>query len=233
MKRLLIILFPLLISFSFCTGAAVVISSTRVIYPAKEREVTVKLTNEGISPVLIQSWLDKGDIETNPDNINVPFVLTPPINRVNAGNSQTLRISYSGDALPSDRETAFWLNVLEVPRTKADAAANRLQIAFRSRIKFLYRPEGLKGDAAQAANALSWSIKNGHLSVDNHSSYYVSLASITVSHAGKKIAIDGEMIGPLSSKAFPVKSMVFSAGDKITYEYINDWGAVKSQSVTL
>ncbi|EBM9948699.1 fimbria/pilus periplasmic chaperone [Salmonella enterica subsp. enterica serovar Give] len=233
LKRIELIIFSGLMLFSIHSGASVVIGGTRVIYPANEREVTVKLTNEGKAPVLVQSWLDKGDINTSPDNINVPFILTPPINRINAEKSQTLRVSYSGGTLPSDRESVFWLNVLEIPQTKADAAPNRLQVAFRSRIKFFYRPAGLKGDATEAARTLSWSIKNGRLSAENRSSFYVSLVSVTVSHAGKKTSIGGEMIKPFGSQDFSVKPATLSAGDNVTYEYVNDWGAVKSQVTTL
>ena len=232
-KGVSVVLFSTLMSFSVCSSASVVISGTRVIYPGNEREVTVKLTNEGQSPVLVQSWLDKGDIDTKPDNINVPFILTPPINRINPEKSQTLRVSYSGGTLPSDRESVFWLNVLEIPQTKAAAPQNRLQVAFRSRIKFFYRPTSLKSDATKAAKTLSWSIKDGRLSAENRSSFYVSLVSVTVSHAGKKTSIDGEMIAPFGSQVFSVKPAALSSGDTVTYEYVNDWGAVKSQDTIL
>lgn len=233
MKGVSVVLFLTLMSFSVCSIASVVISGTRVIYPENEREVTVKLTNEGQSPVLVQSWLDKGNIDTKPDNINVPFILTPPINRINPEKSQTLRVSYSGGSLPSDRESVFWLNVLEIPQTQVGVAPNRLQVAFRSRIKFFYRPAGLKSDATEAAKNLSWSIKSGRLSAENRSSFYVSLVSVTISHTGKKTAIDGEMITPFGSQDFTIKPATLSAGDVVTYEYVNDWGAVKSQVITL
>ncbi|WP_411705940.1 fimbria/pilus periplasmic chaperone [Edaphovirga cremea] len=54
-----------------------VIGGTRVIYPEKEREITVKLTNAGKSPVLAQSWIDDGNVDSKPDNISVPFLLIP------------------------------------------------------------------------------------------------------------------------------------------------------------
>ncbi|HFI5640950.1 TPA: fimbria/pilus periplasmic chaperone [Raoultella planticola] len=224
-----------LISFSAYTNASVVISGTRVIYPSNEKEVTIKLTNEGKSPVLVQSWIDKGDIDSKPDNINVPFLLTPPINRINSEKSQTLRLSYTGSntTLPTDRESIYWLNVLEVPQTKGDVSPNRLQIAFRSRIKLFYRPAGLENDATEAAKSLKWSRDQSQINVRNDSAYYVSLASVTIYHQGKKDTIDGELVAPFSTKGFTVKSFNINQGDKVSYEYINDWGAVKSQDSTL
>lgn len=64
--------------FSMTGQASVVISGTRVIYPADAKEVSVKINNGGPSPVLLQSWIDNGDVNAKPSAIKVPFVLTPP-----------------------------------------------------------------------------------------------------------------------------------------------------------
>src|SRR5471030_1759277 len=100
---------------SVSSWASIVITGTRVIYPSTEKEVTVKLNNVGVSPVLVQSWIDNGDVNAKPENISVPFILTPPINRVEQGKGQTLRINYTGTPLPVNKESVFWLNVLEIP----------------------------------------------------------------------------------------------------------------------
>lgn len=51
---------------------------------------------------------------------------------------QTVKVMYTGaTALPKDRESVYWFNVLEVPPKPKDAQAdkNLLQLAFRTRIK--------------------------------------------------------------------------------------------------
>ncbi|EPT0778028.1 fimbria/pilus periplasmic chaperone [Enterobacter hormaechei] len=101
--------------FSTVAQASIVITGTRVIYPASSKEVTVKVSNKGESPVLIQSWLDNGDTNAKPDKIKVPFVLTPPINRVEPSSGQTLRIRALPNNLSQKQESIFWLNVLEIP----------------------------------------------------------------------------------------------------------------------
>ena len=78
------------------TMANIVITGTRVIYPSDEKEVTVKLENKGKGPVLIQAWIDDGDINATPDSLRVPFVISPPLNRVDPEKGQTLRISFTG-----------------------------------------------------------------------------------------------------------------------------------------
>ncbi len=82
----------------FCQDAlaGVVVNGTRVIYPAQAREVTVQVDNVGESPALVQAWIDSGDANQTADTSDAPFVLTPPIARVEPGRSQALRLIFSG-----------------------------------------------------------------------------------------------------------------------------------------
>lgn len=90
--------------FSLQVQAGVIINGTRVIYPGDDSEITVQVTNNGKRPVLVQSWLDTGDSQATPDTITTPFVLTPPINRLDAGKAQSLRVAaISTTSLPKDR----------------------------------------------------------------------------------------------------------------------------------
>lgn len=210
-------------------SASIVITGTRVIYPSSAREVSVKLSNTGVSPVLIQSWIDKGDSKEKPEKINVPFSLTPPINRVEAGKGQTLRIAASASALPKDRESVFWLNVLEIPAKKIVSNTNDnnyLQVAFRTRIKMFYRPDGLQGDANEAASKLKWISTTGGIKVTNLTPYFVSLSSISL--GGKKV--EGEMVAPNSSI---VINLPAPRGSKLAASYVNDYGAVMQLTPTV
>jgi chaperone protein EcpD len=46
--------------------AGVIIYGTRVIYPADQQEVVVRLENKGNRPALVQTWLDTGDVRSTP-----------------------------------------------------------------------------------------------------------------------------------------------------------------------
>lgn len=202
------------------TFAGTVINTTRVIYPSDSKEVSVKVSNNGPNPVLLQSWIDKGDEKVNPSNISVPFVLTPPMNRVDGGKGQTLRISYSGGALPQDKESVFWLNVLEVPaKNKAKADANTLQMAFRTRIKLFYRPVSLEGNPNEAAKQVSWSAHGSNIEAKNPTPYYVNFVNLKVN--GK--IVEGAMVPPKGNLLVSLPGIV---GGKITGGYVNDFGAV-------
>ncbi|WP_431223072.1 fimbrial biogenesis chaperone [Serratia sp. L9] len=102
--------------FSSSVFSSVIINGTRVIYPAKQREVTVQLSNNGDSPALIQAWIDEGNAETTPENSKAPFIVSPPISRVEPNSGQALRVSLTTTALAQNKESLFWLNVLEIPQ---------------------------------------------------------------------------------------------------------------------
>lgn len=219
-KRASIFVVTLIIGMT-SASAAIVITGTRVIYPSSAREISVKLSNTGVLPVLVQSWIDKGNSEETPEKINVPFTLTPPINRIEAGKGQTLRIAAASPALPKDRESIFWLNVLEIPAKKKNPNNdNYLQIAFRTRIKMFYRPVELQGDANEAASALKWSSTVDGLKVTNTTPYFVSLSSVSLN--GKKI--DGELVAPKSSITMKLSAL---RGSELAVSYVNDYGAVR------
>ena len=52
--------------------ASVVIGGTRVVYPAQDKEVTLKFINEGERATLVQVWLDDGDDQSTPDTAKAP-----------------------------------------------------------------------------------------------------------------------------------------------------------------
>jgi chaperone protein EcpD len=193
--------------------------------PGRQKEVTVTVTNQNTTPVLIQSWIDNGDPNETAAK-KVPFVLTPPINRIDASKAQTLRISFLGSpTLPQDRESVFWLNVLEVSaKAKGMEDKSRLNIAFRSRVKLFYRPQNLPGNAGEAMEKLRWEVKGNGLSVTNPSKYYVSLISVEFPSGGKTVFMKGKMIAPGGTEYHPFDKASVSSISQVSYTAINDYG---------
>ncbi len=212
--------------------ASVVIAGTRVVYRASEAEETIRLSNEGAAPALVQAWVDAGDATAAPSAIEVPFTITPPIARIDPKKSQTLRLVYTGEPLPQDRESVFWLNMLEVPpKPGAElAGANTLQLAFRTRIKIFFRPTGLPGSAGEAPARIVWRLMRSgdQLAVEAHNPtpYHVSFTRVAV-HSGNEMATfdDGGMVEPGASKVFPLKGGIGApAGVQVRYRALNDFG---------
>lgn len=213
-------------------NASVVVASTRVVYGAEDREVTLKLTNAGTDPALTQVWLDNGDPKAMPSSLEVPFLITPPIMRIEPGNAQTLRILHTGEPMPQGKESVYWLNMLEVPPNPgAEAAdANTLQLAFRTRIKLFYRPAGLKGDARSAPAQVAWRlVKDGErysLEARNPTPYHVTFAALELTGAGKTATFEeGGMVNPGETLQFPLEGEVAGGpGLRLHYHAINDYG---------
>lgn len=212
---------------SFQASASLVITGTRIIYPSVQKEVTVKIDNAGKNPVLYQSWIDTGNSEISPDKIDVPFVITPPIGRINPGKGQSLRLVYVGKGLPTDRESVFWFNILEIPAEVEKSAAdlNVLKMAFRSRIKLFYRPAVLDKNVS-FKNYISIATMGDKLTVENRSPYYFSLVRIESTTVHKLQNFKGVMVAPFSKQSISVDhNNKFSAGSQATAYYIDDYGA--------
>ncbi|KUZ09170.1 pilus assembly protein [Burkholderia diffusa] len=214
------------------THAAISLAATRVIFDGKNKEASVVVNNDG-AEALIQSWLDPLD---DASSQALPFAVTPPLVKVPANRQQLLRVLYEGVGLPADRESAFWLNVQEIPQ--AAAGDNVLQLAVRQRIKVFFRPTGLKGDPQQAPGHLQWRLdrESGKavLHVKNAGLYHVTVVDAKW-HTGSTDAsvIDAKMVAPGASASMPVKLPANEAAPELRYEIVNDFGGRESYRVTL
>ncbi|HFO2944362.1 TPA: fimbria/pilus periplasmic chaperone, partial [Escherichia coli] len=139
------IITALLMSFFILpVHAGVVIYGTRIIYPEKNREVLVQLMNQSKNASLIQAWIDDGNTTIAPEKIQVPFILTPPVSRVAGGSGQQLKIRKMPNNLPHNKESLFYLNVLDIPpNNPQNAGKNKIKLALQNRIKLLWRPSGI------------------------------------------------------------------------------------------
>lgn len=233
MPGLILFIISALISFSAC--ASVVIMGTRVIYPEQKKSINVQLHNGENSPSLVQAWLDTGNAYSPPDSVKVPFIITPPVSRVEAGTGQTLRIMYTGEPLPRDRESVFYLNVLDIPsrpeteESETDGShINYLQLAVRSRIKVFFRPDTLSQSPADARRQVKWSLihKEGRilLRADNQTPYFITYRKILLKTGQDMLSFSHPgMVSPYSFKEFasPGKN---TQGSSVIWTVINDYG---------
>lgn len=214
-------------------GAGVVVDGTRVVYPAVKREVTISIHNSGETPSLVQAWLDAGDPHAKPGESKVPFVMTPPLFRLDPTKSQSLRLVYTHDPLPEDRESVFWLNVLDIPPRGAanPDLPNQLEMAFKHRMKVFFRPAGLAGSAADAPARLTWKMlyKDGKLvgiQASNPTAYHVSLIQVAATVGGHPLTAKADMVDPFASRSFDLTDQVPSPSGAVAVEYwfVNDYG---------
>ena len=224
--------------FAPAADANVVISNTRVVFPAQQGEVTVRLTNDNPHPALVEAWIDNGDEHSTPDKVNTPFLITPPLFRMEAHRDQSLRIISTASNLPADRESLFWLNVLEIPPKPTSLETqgkNLLQFAFRSRLKLFYRPANLKGDPTTAPGKITWKAvadgKSFALAIQNPTAYHITIVKLAVSMGGKQFSTDkAGMVDPFGNLRMPIEGLAKAppAGTVVDYSIINDFGAAES-----
>lgn len=196
-------------------SAGVIIGGTRIIYDGNKKEASVSVKNPDSTPYLIQSW-----IETSSGGAEkAPFIITPPLYRLDKGQQNVERILLSG-SLPQDKESLYWLNIKAIPSAKR--GENTLQIAVKTRIKLIYRPSSLKGSLPeQLADKLTWQRTGNQIQVTNPTYYVMNFSEIAV--GGKRLD-NVSYVLPGSTARFNLPAGVSSGS--VVYKIINDYGGM-------
>jgi len=213
--------------------ANVVMTGTRVIYPAALPGKTLQLSNQGSVPYLVQMWLDAGDEDSSPDQYDhqVPFVISPPIFRMEPGSGQAVRLMSVGtEGLPVDRESVFYLNFSQIPALGQDQQqANLLLLLLRNRIKLFYRPRGLlEPEPHKLACALRFYPDNDGLWVENPAAFHALVDSAELLLEGHRVPLlKGEMLAPFSRQHWPLpEALTLPVKDaQVRVSLVNDYGA--------
>ena len=195
-------------------NAGVIIGGTRVIFEGAKKEATINITNPDNTPYLIQSWIDMQDGVSG----NAPFIITPPLYRLDGGQKNLERIVMTG-SLPQEQESLFWLNIKAIP--SASKQMNALQIAVKTRIKLIYRPDGLRASTPEEqATKLTWQQSGNAIQVNNPTPYVINFNEITL--GGRKLD-DVTYVLPGASARFLLPEGV--SGHSLTFKVINDYGS--------
>lgn len=222
----------ILLCFSQLLHAGVTIDGTRIIFPSNAKSVSVQLRNALNSPALIQTWIDDGDLNTIPEADKIPFVLTPPLSRVEPNKGQIIRIiPTSSSGLPQDRESLFWFNILDIPPDDPQYAdKNILTFNVRTRIKLFYRPSNLK----MALNTAYSSIKTDYnsalkeITVINPTPYFITITQIDFKANSQSSSFNQAiMLDPFSQQKLEKFKLNFSP-EKFSYQIVNDMGGNQS-----
>jgi len=241
--------------------AAVQLERTRVLVTQKDGSATFKASNTAKQPVLLQVWVEEGgaakgniagvQLAAARPGEQVPFIVDPPVLRLNPGEARALQIwlSQKNNKLPEDRESQFWLNVLEVPAVEltedgqaAQQPGNRLDISIVTRVKVFWRPEKLMRPNYKWTEkddlwlALEKDEGNQHwLVIHNPSPFHLSVDKLTVYEGDRKAEkenkteipapVDSLMLLPFGKQKIklaqaPAKPETVHA----VIVYIGDWG---------
>lgn len=217
------------------THASLIITGTRVIYESTSKGKSVEVSSSDSFPNIVQAWIDSDENSTDPSKADAPFIVTPTIARVDPRGSQTLRVLYTGSNLPPDKESIFYLNILQIPSSNSEyAKINHLQFLLRNQIKLFYRPSGLKNNPTFHPNNIVFTLVNNSnhdwaINVENTSPYYASFSGATVMSGGKLIELQTTMLSPFSQDSWTAKQPNSLPTGEITLKarLINDYGAIE------
>jgi P pilus assembly chaperone PapD len=206
-----------LMTFSTLVQAGVVVGGTRLIYDGTKKESAINISNPDKNAYLIQSWVDGGEASAGAQTSKAPFIVTPPLFRLDGNQQNILRVVRAGGSLPETKESLFWLNIKSIPSAKKQQ--NTLQIAVKTRIKLIFRPAGVKSTLEEAANTLTWKRTGNQLQVSNPSAHYITFFNVKINGTAVKSA---NMVAPQSQAIFELPANV--AGGALTWQFINDYG---------
>ena len=231
MKRVMIFLGLLFISYQL--SANIIVNGTRVIYYESNKDVAVQLTNTGDASALVQAWLDDGDINSTPENANVPFLLSPPVSKINPLSGQQLRIKKLPYAFAADRESLYYLNILDIPATAADKKGkNTLQLALKTRLKFFYRPNALAKLSTEAIyQQVTYQRVGQQITIKNSSPFYFTVAAITPQNKKQPNYIEPVMVAPFAQSTVTTKTSM--GNQQLQVIYVDDYGDFIGKPITL
>ncbi|WP_126228519.1 fimbrial biogenesis chaperone [Burkholderia ambifaria] len=205
---------------------------SRIVFAADGAEQSVQLYNLNAYPVLVQAWIDGGDILSVPQSSSAPVVALPPIFRMAPHDQTSLRLINAGEPLPTDRESLLWLNLYEIPSTPKDWVHDRqtVTVTMRTQIKLFVRPAGFADPGVSRLRKLVLSLATARrglaLTIDNPTPYYATIGAVQVTLGDTAKQAVPDMIAPFSrtTVAFDAWHASPGAAARVTFTLIGDDG---------
>ena len=205
---------------------------SRVVLRAKSTEQSLQVVNVNKYPVLVQAWVDDGEILALPQQSKGPVIVLPPIFRMGSGDQTNLRLINAGRDLPADREALFWLNLYEIPATPKNAPDDEqtVTVTMRTQIKVFVRPEKLPYAVGELPKRLAISLAQVDgglaLNIDNPTPYYATIGSLGLETGGASQQAEPDMLAPFSRETVSLGSLQGKTGAtvKVQFTLIDDDG---------
>jgi chaperone protein EcpD len=205
--------------------AGIRLSNSRIIMLGQERDADITLSNASDEVLAVQVWIENAADELP---LPPPFAALPALFRLDPGTTQLVRVSRTAGSLPADRESLFYFNAQEIPAQR-NGARKDIEMALRTRIKLIHRPEGLKGTLLQALPQLQWSVVRHAgkpaLKVRNPSPFHVSFLDIGILRGKRLESIKSPLVvAPFAERYYPLDGLNHDPPDAVVFSAINDHG---------
>lgn len=228
-KQVSVFIFSFLLLISSSAFAAIQALATRVIYNGTDAAATLNLKNNASQPYMIQTWLESN--HKNDQQSKLPMVVVPPLMRIDPGKESVLRFIYSGQGLPLNQESLFWINIQEIPPKPEQE--NTLQLAIHSKMKLFFRPKQVKERLEDAVKTAVWFKDGTQLKLKNTSALYITIGVVKLNGSDKAISeLTTDMVPP--GETITVLNTMPMNTQRLSFTYINDYGgATEVSSVTV
>lgn len=232
MKNLRKYLLPFLLLSHTCQ-AGMTIESSRVVFSASDRERSLMLANENSYPVLVQTWVDNGNLKNTPETVdNVPVIPLPGVFRLEPQEKKNLRLLATHQPQATDRESLYWLNVYEIPPVEAKLPVNLsvVKVAIRLQLKLFFRPENLSPSPDKVVEQQKIELQRvpGSLAIkiSNSTPYFATYRSLSLEGEGSMQTLEPGMLPPFSTKTTNANVVGSWKPQRATFELIDDDGNI-------
>ncbi|KRA01265.1 fimbria/pilus chaperone family protein [Achromobacter sp. Root565] len=185
-----------------CTGAVAAgmqPETSVVILNEGEGETSINVTNTDNLASLLYST-----VEDIPEDTETLVVLTPPVARVEPGETQLVRVIRQ-DGAPSKTQRLKRVVFEGIPmRPNADGKST-VGVTVRQNLPLIIHPKGLERDR-EPWKLLKWSVSDGRLQLVNDSPYVVRMAQeMTLQPSGELLTLPKTYVLPGETLSVPIK----------------------------
>ncbi|MFB3305994.1 fimbria/pilus chaperone family protein [Pseudomonas sp. AMR01] len=178
----------LVVSFASATGMQPE-TSVVILYEA-EGETSINVRNTDGTPALLYST-----IENIPEDSESLVLLTPPVTRVEPGDTQLVRfLLKGGEPLKTQRlKRVIFEGIAQKPNTEGSATVG---VSMRQNLPLIIHPKGLERKR-EPWKLLKWDIQDSKLVVINDSAYVVRLSQeLELRPSGKMVVLPRSYVLP-------------------------------------
>lgn len=199
-------------------------SRNRLVYPAGEKAISISVSNGSDLTYLVQAG-----VSANPGTrVPAPFVVTPPLFRLEANGESVMRIVRTGGEMPADRESVFYFVASTIPAQPAPdgkplpagQTGASLSIAMRTTLKLFWRPAGFTISPEKAPGMMRFVRVADGVVVKNPTPYYQSFALLEFDGKAQDIDQQPSMVPPFGELHFSATTPV----QNVTWFVMNDFG---------
>lgn len=230
--RSIILFFIVLFSFGARAqeSGGVYLGATRLVYVSSSKTASLSVGNSSDKDIwLVRSWVSSANLDYESAD-DVPFVVTPPLYRLDSGGSIAVRINSWGGALPMDRESLFYINVAAIPPTKKTSVGDggKIQFSLNNKIKMFYRPDALSDYklVSSAYKKITVQVVPHGIRFKNPTPYYITLTQLKLNDATPENE-SGLMLAPFGESTLPHKGRT----GKLSFKSINDFGGFSDAQI--